>query len=400
MMGGIRESEDHERRTRANDDGRHHFLTTSEMEAGTTMFGKHRRSSGGGIGRLSLLTAALFVAGCGSASGGTSSAPAANGGGLKAVVVENQESGDKGPVDSTLAGLTRGASALGYQVSDVYVADPSQFEPTLRKFASEGYNLIITTFPPLTQPSINVAKQFPNTYFMSSNGQPTPDSQIPPNMQIVFGKDQQGTFLAGALAAMMTKTNKVAMISGPIIDVQLRWLSGFYQGALSVNPKICVSDAATSSYQDPVGGKELGLRFFQSGIDVIGVSAAGSDLGVHQAAESNPNRWHTITEDALSITDVAPNAGLAAIVNRYDNWVYLAMQEVKDHTWKHGTVYLSLGDGSWSLLQWGHSVPQDIQDKVTAMSKQIVSGSLTVQDDAKATELAQLRATGSANCTS
>jgi basic membrane protein A len=325
---------------------------------------------------ISAVAVALGVTAAGVASSHGSTAGAAK---LKVVLIENQQPGDKGSIDEHIDGMNRGAKAFGWDTpKNVYVSDPGQYEPTLRKFAQAGYDLIITTFPPTTKATINVAKEFPKVRFVNSNGEFVPASTIPSNMQEYFGKDAEGTFLAGALAAMMSKTGTIAFMTGPVVDVDLRWESGVLQGALHVNPKIKFRDAFADSYSDPANGKDLALRLYKSGVDVIATAAAGTDLGIHQAAETDPSKYHTVSLDTLDIKAVAPHAGLAAIACRYDNWVYKMMSDVTHNKFKGGVSYLGLNEGGWSIVQWGSSVPAKYRAKIDALRKQIASGQVKV----------------------
>jgi basic membrane protein A len=325
------------------------------------------------LGKVAILFSVLIAI---SACGGGSPAASTK---LKAVLIENQQPGDKGAIDLHITGLTLGAKDLGYDVKNVYVADVAQFEPTLRQFAALNYNLIITTFPPMNQATINVAKDYPNVHFVNTDGPDLTSSQIPSNMQVLDAADGQGTFLAGALAGLMTKTNKIGFFSGPENGVIDRWESGYIQGALAVNPAIKEVAAYVDSYSDPVQGKEAALRLYNSGVDVIGLAGSGSDLGVDQAAESNPSTWHVVTMDGLTITGGAPHSGYAAITSRFDNWVYGAMKAVKAGTFAGGPVYLGLKDGAWTITEWNTAtVPQNMQSKVEALQQQIISGQIVV----------------------
>lgn len=327
------------------------------------------------LGKLAIVFSVLIALGACGGGGSTAASPK-----LKAVLVENQQPGDKGAIDLHITGLTKGANDFGYDVKNVYVADVSQFEPTLRQFAALNYNLIITTFPPMDQATINVAKNYPNVHFVNTDGPDLTSAQIPSNMQVLDAADGEGTFLAGALAGIMTKTNKIGFFSGPENGVIDRWESGFIQGALAANPAIKEVAAFVDSYSDPVQGKEAALRLYNSGVDVIGLAGSGSDLGVDQAAETNPTSWHIVTMDGLTITGAAPHSGYAAITSRFDNWVYGAMKAVKMGTFAGGPVYLGLKDGAWTITEWNNTtVPKDVQSKIEAFQQQIISGSIVVK---------------------
>lgn len=327
------------------------------------------------LGPLLALAMGGTLVACGDDTGSSDAA----GGDLKAVLVTNQPSGDKGSIDLMIAGLEDGAEKLGWSAAEnVYVSDVGQFETTLRKYADADFDLIFTAFPPLTQATITVAEEYPDVKFVNLGGEFVDEADIPENMGLYSALEAQGSFLAGALAAKMTETGKVGFLAGPTVDINLRWMSGAIQGAVYVNPDIEWVDAETKSYADPANGKDVALRLFESGVDVIMTAAAGTDLGIHEAAESNPDDWHTITLDSRDIKSVAPNAGLAAITVRYDNWVYEAMERVTEGSFKGGYTYISLAEGGWSIEQWGDGVPADVRAEIEALHDKIVEGEVDV----------------------
>ena len=83
----------------------------------------------------------------------------------KVMLIGDQRFGDQGPMDAFAAGLDKCATDFGFEVSKLESIDPAGYEDDIRAVASEGYDLILTTFPPMTPAQITVAKEFPDQKF-------------------------------------------------------------------------------------------------------------------------------------------------------------------------------------------------------------------------------------------
>ena len=81
------------------------------------------------------------------------------------VLIGNQRFGDQGPMDAFSAGLDRCASEFGFETSKLESIDPAGYEDDIRAIASEGADLIMTTFPPMTPAQVTVAKECPDQKF-------------------------------------------------------------------------------------------------------------------------------------------------------------------------------------------------------------------------------------------
>jgi basic membrane protein A len=323
--------------------------------------GKFDSGSGRRLGALVALTAAasLALTACGSSdkSEGTS----AKDDGLKAVLIVNQKPGDGGPIDLMISALKEGKSTYGYaEVKDAYVADPSQAEQAIRQFANGGYDLIMTTFSPSQQATGKVAEESPDVKFVNILGDPT--FKNPANMASFFTDDVKGGYLMGVLAAMKSKTHKVAFMCGPRYALSDRVLAGMIQGARSVDPTIQVKDAYTESYDDAAGGKQIADFLYSSGVDVIASMAAGAEAGIRDAAKEDSSSRQVITSNAapepgspdskIVLGSISP--GLAASITN-------ALKLVADGTFKGGEYLVPIKDGSYLM--------SGLADSVTAEQK-------------------------------
>ena len=249
-----------------------------------------------------LAAAALVVSACSSSS--STPAPAA----LKiGVVTDVGTITDKNFNQYSYEGAKNAATTLGTTAEFVVPKDASDYTADIQGFVDKSYNVIVTVGFNLGDATIKAAKANPNIWFIAVDVAPcvdatgAPDSTfkcagdasklLPKLIGVTFEEDQAG-YLAGIVAASVSKTGKIGQLGGinnnPAV---VRYLQGFQLGALSYNPKINVQTAFFSTgdlgkaYGDPVYGKTFSTQFIQQqGVDVVFQVAGGTGNGTLDAA--------------------------------------------------------------------------------------------------------------------
>lgn len=244
---------------------------------------------------LSLLMAACApVQPAAPAAGGEAAASSAK----KVVLIGNQRFGDQGPMDDMAAGLDKCASDYGLEVKKLESESAAEHAEDIRAMASEGYNLIMTTFPPMTEPTKEVAKEFPDTQFLGIYQFINVGDEKFANIYDTEYRGQEALYVMGAIAATLTKSKKVGYIAGaeePSINNEM---NGFIKGYKETCPDCSVEVGFVGSFEDPATAKEIAKAMFSRGVDLIETGAAKSQLGVIEAAKETGN---------LVIGDVADN---------------------------------------------------------------------------------------------
>ncbi|MCL4442351.1 MAG: BMP family ABC transporter substrate-binding protein, partial [Firmicutes bacterium] len=160
-------------------------------------------------------------------------------------------------------------------VPDTNAADP---ERELTRLAEEGNKVIFATSFGYMDPTINVAKKYPNVVFMHCSGFKTAE-----NVGTYFGRMYQARYLTGIVAGKTTKSNLIGYVGAYPIPEVVRGINAFTQGVRSVNPKAKVKVVWTNTWYDPAKEKEAGKTLLDAGCDVI---AQHQDTpGPQQAAE-------------------------------------------------------------------------------------------------------------------
>jgi basic membrane protein A and related proteins len=213
---------------------------------------------------------------------------AGSGSAVKVALIGNQPFGDKGPMDQMAAGLAQCGKENGYEVKKFESLSASSYESDIRTVAQGGYQLIFTTFPPMTPATKAVATAFPNTKFGAIyQFINIPKSGAASNVWDTEFSSDATSYIYGVIGAKLSKSGKLGYITGGWDPTEDASANAYAQGAKSVNTKISVQFATANSYADPAKGKEIALAMISRGVDFIQTTAAQTQLGVIDAAKSS-----------------------------------------------------------------------------------------------------------------
>ena len=165
-------------------------------------------------------------------------------------------------------------------VDNIQIAD---IESTLTKYATEKYDLIIAHGFQWGEPAIKIGKQFPQVKIVVFTGLVKSD-----NVASIFPMQQEGSFLLGALAGMMTKTGVIGFVGGEEYPNVVNIYEGFKQGAQTVNPDVEVIGTYLNDWDNQAKGKEAASALIRiQGADIVFQVADTSGHGVITAAMQN-----------------------------------------------------------------------------------------------------------------
>ena len=228
-----------------------------------------------------------------------------------------------------------------------------------------------------------VAPQFPNTQWMTPNF-----NSVAPNDTGYLFNEQDGSYLAGVLAAQVTQDSTVPGITpsktiGVIGGVKAvgidKFLVGYVQGAHEIDPNLKVLVNYSNGFGDPAKGKQLADAMFQQGANVVYQVAGGTGTGVIQAAQSANKYAIGVDSDQDAI---APGHVLTSMIKRTDFAVYDSINRLVCGKLKGGdTVNLGLKEGAVGLspMKFTKSIiPSKYLDRVNADQQKIIDGQIKV----------------------
>ncbi|MDT8276261.1 BMP family ABC transporter substrate-binding protein [Roseomonas mucosa] len=286
---------------------------------------------------------------------------------------------DKSFNESVHNGAQAFTKETGIEVREFEPQNDTQREQALRNLARRGQTPIVAVGFNQASALKTVSAEFPKLHFVIL------DTVVEaPNVQSIVFREEQGSYLAGMLAALRSGTGKVGFVGGMDVPLIRKFACGYGQGARAANPKAEVFQNMTGStptaWNDPVRGAELTRSQIERGADVIFQAAGATGLGVLHAAadagkygigvDSNQNHLH-------------PGHVLTSMVKRLDVAVQKAFQEAREGRFTPGTRVLGLEDDGISLAFDDNNakiVTAEMRAKVDQARQDIVAGKIKVHD--------------------
>lgn len=248
------------------------------------------------------------------------------------------------------------------------VPEGADAERVIRDLAQQGNKLIFTPSFGYMEPTLKVARDFPDVKFESVTGY-----KAAPNVATANARYYQGRYLAGVAAGRMTKTHIAGYVAGFPIPEVLQGINAFTLGMRSVNPKAQVKVVWLDAWFDPPKERDAAMTLFNQGVDVIAfhtgstaVMAAAQERGMMAVA------YHS------DMRKVAPDAQIVAVTHQWGGYYTQRAQAVLDGSWKATSVWGGVKEGMVRVGDFGPKVPKAVQEEVLARQQDIASGKLQV----------------------
>jgi basic membrane protein A len=280
--------------------------------------------------------------------------------------------GDRSFNDSVYAGLQDAQRQfdIRFHVID-YITDQTNLEE-LRRLALQGYDLIIGIGYENADYIKTLCREFPDRKFA------VVDTVVEGENVISFVyREQEGDFLMGVLAAMLTKTKKVGFIGGVDIPIIRRIESGFKQGVIYQNSSVKVFSDLAGTFTDPEIGKSLALAQYEAGVDVIYNAAGRTGLGIIEAAKETGKLTIGTSGDQRYL---APGNVVGNRPKRVDMAVLTVVEEVIKNQFTSGIRSLGLKEEGLSLGPFDETlVTNAMLKRLERLKQQIMKGEIVVK---------------------
>jgi basic membrane protein A and related proteins len=290
------------------------------------------------------------------------------------MVTDTAGLGDQNFNDLAKRGLDRAVEELGVQGEVIESRDAASYIPNLTQ-AAEQSDLTVGVGFLLTEAVTEVANQYADQNFLLIDS-----LSEAPNVQGVLFREQEGAFLSGVLAGLMTESNKLGVVGGIKIPPVVRYAVGFEAGAKSVNPDVEVVVAYADTFSDPALGKELTLAQYNQGVNIAFPVAGATGIESFEAAKELGEGYWVIAADTDQ-SQLGAEHQLAVAEKGVDTALFLGAQQVADGTFEGGEQSLGLAEEGVGLGHPHESVPQEVLDTVTAYEQAIIDGTITVPAD-------------------
>lgn len=296
-----------------------------------------------------------------------------------AVVYDLGGKHDKSFNESAYTGAEKFKTDTGVDYRDFEIANDSQREQALSRFARQGFSPIIAVGFGHESAVAKVAPQFPEVQFAIV------DSVVDlPNVRSLVFKEHEGSYLAGLAASMASKTGKVGFVGGMDIGLIRKFACGYVQGVKAQNAEAEIFQNMTgttgAAWADPVRGGELAKSQMDRGADVIYHAAGGTGEGVLQAVadagklgigvDKNQNHLH-------------PGHMLTSMVKRVDQAIYDTFKAAQAGEWTAGVTALGLAEDGVTLAVDEDNAKvytAEIAEAVNKARDGIIAGEIVVHD--------------------
>jgi simple sugar transport system substrate-binding protein len=259
--------------------------------------------------------------------------------------------------------------ALGEQVKTTFVADVPEgadAERVIRDLASQGHQIIFTPSFGYMEPTLKVAKDFPQVRFESVTGYKTA-----PNVAASNARYYEGRYLAGIAAGRMSRTHTAGYVAGFPIPEVLQGINAFTLGMRSVDPKAVVKVIWLNAWFDPPKEREAAMTLFNQDADVVAFHTGST--AVMAAAQERGKMAVAYHSDMRKI---APDAQIVAVTHQWGDYYTRRVKAVMDGSWKSASVWGGVKEGMVRVGDFGPKVPPKVQDEVLLRQKQIGQGKL------------------------
>ncbi len=246
------------------------------------------------------------------------------------------------------------------------VAEGADAERVIRKLASDGHDLVFTTSFGYMNPTVKVAKAFPDVKFEHATGYKRAD-----NVSTYSARFYEGRAVIGTMAGMMTKSNIIGYIGSFPIPEVVRGINAFTIAMRKVNPEAEVRVVWVNSWYDPGKESDAAKTLIDQGADII-TQHTDSPAPLQAAQE----RGVVGFGQASDVSAFAPEAQLTAIIDDWNQYYIDRTQAVIDGTWKSEDVWDGIDSGMVAFADYGPGVPDDVKAAADVIKNGIIDGSI------------------------
>ena len=245
------------------------------------------------------------------------------------------------------------------------VPEGADAERVIRNLAKAGNDLIFTTSFGFMNPTLKVAKLFPNVVFEHATGY-----KRSKNMGTYISKTYEGRAVAGHVAAKMTKTGKIGYIASFPIPEVVRDINAVKLAMSKVNPDYELKILWVSTWFDPAKEADAANVLIDQGVDVIlqhtdspAAMKIADKLGIYAVGQ------------ASDMSAFGPKAHLLSVVDSWDHYYIKSTQEVMDGNWKSKDYWGGMKEDDIQIASYNDVIPAEIVAEAEAIVKGTIDGS-------------------------
>ncbi len=286
--------------------------------------------------------------------------------------------GDKSFNDSAYRGLKKAEKDFDIKIKYVEPSSWSEDSIFITEFAENDYDLIIATSYTAQDAMTQLAGEFKDTKFAIVD---TTIEGVPNTASLVFS-EEEGSFLVGALAAMMSENNSVGFIGAVDIPLINNFKRGYEQGAKYINPDISTTAiyiGGNAPFNDPVKGKEATYSLANQGVDVVyhasgntgvGMMEAVKDLGIYAIGVDSDQDY------------MAEGQVITSMLKNVDNAVYALIKDTVEGNFEGRTYKFGLAENGVGTTDFKYTrdvIGEEKIQRLEKIKKDIIDGKIVIK---------------------
>lgn len=293
-----------------------------------------------------------------------------------ALITSSGGLGDRSFNDAAFEGLKHAEVEYGVDIKVIEPQGVSDYQQSLKLISSAGYDLIIAVGNDWSDALSVIAPNFPEIRYAAINLNLSLD-----NLQVAKFADHEGAFLVGALAGLMTNTNKIGFIGGMDVPAITRFYVGYEEGAKYVNSNVEVIPTYVGSFADPFKGKEFALQLIGEDCDIIFHAAGKTGEGLFDAVKTTDDVYAIgVDRDQDSIVE---GKILTSMIKSVDAAVFDMTKSFVEGTFETGDVVYGLKENGVGLSEMKYTkdkIPESVLQQLEDVRTKIESGEIVVTD--------------------
>jgi len=277
-------------------------------------------------------------------------------------------------------GVQRFVAKYGTPCEELVVGnEDGDFMNALEKTAQEGYDPIFLIYGNHVKGLASFIRRYPNTRFIALG-----TSLDASNLFSLDFAEHEGSFLAGALAAMVSKTKTIGFISVSDLPLMRRFSCGYEQGARYVDPDVKVLVGFIGSYKnawfDNAATAKMANAFMDEGADVIYQAAGGAGMGVLDACARRGKLAIGVDRNQ---NGVHPGFVLTSMLKKTDQVIFAALTHAKRGIWRDNVKSFGVAQDAVGLAFDENNaaiVPEEVRKRIEDLKSKIILGKIEVHD--------------------
>jgi basic membrane protein A and related proteins len=331
------------------------------------------------FGLVLLIVAAMLLSACGTTAPQTTANCSSAEVFCVGLVTDVGEVDDKSFNQSAWEGVQRAERELGAAVRYVETKEATDYNANIELFADQGYDVIVTVGFALGDATAAAAAKYPNVSFIGVDQ--FQGAEVANVAGLIFPEDKAG-FMAGALAAMLTKTNTIAAVLGTdLVPPVVAFKVGYENGAKHINPDINLISTyhpggLANGFTDPEWGASTAAQAMSQGADVIFGAGGKTGNGALAEVAGHPgmycigvdsDQWETVPEARPCLVSSAMKLITPGVFN--------LIQAAKDGNFPSGNYVGEFGLAPFH--DFDSQIPQDVKDRLNQIRQGLIDGSIS-----------------------